>query len=64
MRAKPGDQLIVGHGGHRTGLVIEVPREDGQPPYIVKWDFDRHIAMVHPDEYARIVPAERPAGTC
>jgi hypothetical protein len=63
MRAQIGDRLLVGYDRQRTGLVIGVPREDGQPPYIIKWLSDGHIAMVFPDQYARIVPAGHPAGT-
>jgi hypothetical protein len=63
MRARVGDRLLVGHGRHRIGLVIGVPRDDGQPPYIVKWFSSGHIAMVSPDQYSRIVPAGHPAGT-
>jgi Domain of unknown function (DUF1918) len=62
MRASVGDRLIVGHGRDRVGLVIDVPRNNGQPPYIVKWLSDGHIAMVYPDPYARIVPAGHPCG--
>lgn len=57
MRAQIGDRLLVGYGRRRVGLVIGVPREDGQPPYIIKWLDGGHIAMVFPDEYARIIPA-------
>lgn len=63
MRAKVGDRLLVGHGRRRTGLIADVPRPDGQPPYIVKWLSDGHIAMVLPDQYARVIPASHPAGT-
>jgi hypothetical protein len=63
MRACVGDRLLVGHGRHRTGVIIGVPRADGLPPYIIKWQHDGHIAMVYPDQYARVVPAGHPAGT-
>ncbi len=55
MRAQVGDQLLV--GTDRMGMVIGVPAEDGSPPYIIKWLKDGHIAMVQPDQYARIIPA-------
>lgn len=55
MRARIGDQLVVGEG--RIGEVVGVPSADGSPPYIIKWRNDGHIAMVFPDQYARIVPA-------
>jgi Domain of unknown function (DUF1918) len=63
MQAQVGDRLLVGPGQDRTGLVVGVPRDDGLPPYIVKWLSDGHIAMVYPDQYARIIPAAHPAGT-
>jgi len=53
MRAHVGDRLVV--GTDRIGVVIGVPAEDGSPPYIIKWLNDGHIAMVQPDQYARIV---------
>ena len=62
MRAQVGDRLLVGHGRQRTGLIIGVPHSDGLPPYIVKWLSSGHIAMVFPDQYARIVPPGHPAG--
>ena len=63
MHAQVGDRLLVGPGQHRIGLILDVPRPDGLPPYIIKWLNDGHIAMVFPDQYARIVPASHPAGT-
>jgi Domain of unknown function (DUF1918) len=63
MRAQPGDRLLVGHDRHRIGLIVDLPRPDGQPPYIVKWLSDGHIAMVFPDQYTRVIPAGHPAGT-
>jgi hypothetical protein len=50
-----GDRLVV--GTERVGVVVGVPSGDGSPPYIIKWLKDGHIAMVLPDQYARIVPA-------
>jgi Domain of unknown function (DUF1918) len=58
MRARIGDRLVVGEG--RIGEVVGVPSADGSPPYIIKWLKDGHIAMVFPDQYARIVPAGEP----
>jgi hypothetical protein len=63
MRAHVGDRLLVGHDRQRTGLIIGVLRADGQPPYIVRWLSSGHIAMVFPDQYARIVAPGHPAGT-
>jgi uncharacterized protein DUF1918 len=58
MRAQVGDRLRV--DGDRIGIVVGVPAADGSPPYIIKWLKDGHIAMVLPDQYARIVPAGEP----
>jgi hypothetical protein len=60
MRARVGDRLVVGED--RVGEVVGVPSADGSPPYIIKWLTDGHIAMVLPDHYSRIVPAEETAG--
>jgi Domain of unknown function (DUF1918) len=57
MRAQVGDQLVVGPG--RIGIVIGVPSADGSPPYVVKWRNGGHIALVQPDQYARIIPGGR-----
>ena len=58
MRARVGDRLVVGHD--RVGIVIGVPSVDGSPPYVVKWLQGGNIALVQPDQYARIVPAGQP----
>jgi hypothetical protein len=58
MRARIGDRLVVGED--RIGEVVGVPSADGSPPYIIKWLKDGHIAMVFPDQYARIAPAGEP----
>jgi hypothetical protein len=58
MRARIGDRLVVGEG--RIGEVVGVPSPDGSPPYIIKWLKDGNIAMVLPDQYARIIPAGEP----
>ncbi|HUZ41334.1 MAG TPA: DUF1918 domain-containing protein [Acidimicrobiales bacterium] len=42
MFAKVGDRILV--RGHRTGqpdrqcTILEVRHEQGQPPYVVRWD--------------------------
>lgn len=63
MKAQPGDRLVLPGSPGRGGLVVGVLGNDGAPPYVIKWHRDGHIAMVFPDEYARIVPAGHPAGT-
>lgn len=62
VRARVGDQLVV--GTDRIGVVIGVPAEDGSPPYIIKWLNDGHIAMVQPDQYARIIPVTQHTNSC
>ena len=61
MRARVGDRLVVGED--RIGEVVGVPSVDGSPPYIIKWLNSGHIAMVFPDQYARIIPAGDPVTT-
>jgi hypothetical protein len=56
MRAKAGDQLLAGSGSR--ALILDVLGSDGQPPYVVKWLRSDHIAMVFPDQYARIKPTD------
>lgn len=63
MRAQIGDRLILDGDAERTGVVIGVPRTDGEPPYVIKWLSNGHIAMVLPDAYTIRVPAGHPAGT-
>jgi hypothetical protein len=57
MYAQVGDRLIVEGDTARTGLIIGTPHADGSPPYVVKWQWDGHIAMVSPGQFARIVRA-------
>ena len=59
MRARVGDRLVVGED--RIGEVVGVPSADGLPPYIIKWRKGGHIAMVLPDQYSRVIPAEETA---
>jgi Domain of unknown function (DUF1918) len=63
MHAQVGDRLLAAPGSGRVGLIVGVLGDDGQPPYVVKWQRTGHIAMVFPDPYARIIPAGHPAGT-
>jgi|HubBroStandDraft_1064217.scaffolds.fasta_scaffold16364_4 hypothetical protein len=60
MKAKPGDTLLAGSGS--TGLIVKVLGADGQPPYVVKWLPGGHIAMVDPDQYARVSESGQPTG--
>jgi uncharacterized protein DUF1918 len=59
MRAAPGDRLIIDASSGRVGEVIGVPHADGSPPYVIKWQRSGHIALVCPDSYAVLIPAER-----
>jgi Domain of unknown function (DUF1918) len=63
MHAQVGDRLLAAPGSGRVGLIVGVLGDDGQPPYVVKWQRTGHLAMVFPDPYARIIPAGHPAGT-
>ena len=63
MHASVGDRLLTSPGRTHVGVFIGVPKDDGQPPYIVRWQGDGHISMIFPDQYARIIPASHPAGT-
>lgn len=58
MRARAGDTLLVSGSHTRSGLIVRVVGRDGAPPYVVKWRADGHIAMVTPDQYSRIIPAQ------
>jgi len=63
MHASVGDRLLAGPGPAQAGVIIGVPKDDGQPPYIVRWQGDGHISMIFPDQYARVIPASHPVGT-
>jgi hypothetical protein len=63
MYADVGDRLVIDGNPSRTGLIIGIPHQDGSPPYVVKWLATGHIAMVSPDQFARVIPAGHPAGT-
>jgi hypothetical protein len=62
MYAHVGDRLVVEGDWARAGLIIGVPHGDGTPPYIVKWFASGSIAMVVPNPFARIVPANPAVG--
>jgi hypothetical protein len=57
MRASAGDTLRT--GSDSTAVVVTVLGAGGQPPYVVRWDNDGHLAMVSPDHYARIIQASQ-----
>jgi hypothetical protein len=58
MGAAPGDRLGIDASSGRVGEVIGVPHADGSPPYVIKWQRSGHIALVSPDSYAMLIPAE------
>jgi len=54
--AKAGDRLLAGSGS--VAVILDVIGADGHPPFIVRWLAGGNIAMVDPDPYARVIPAE------
>ena len=60
MKAKAGDRLLAGSGA--VAIILNALGVDGHPPYIVRWLPAGNITMVDPDQYARVLPADSPAG--
>jgi hypothetical protein len=61
MKANIGDRLVeegprVGDA-RRVGVITALRREDGTPPYLVRWLDSGHEALVFPGPNARIEPA-------
>ncbi|HEX7746411.1 MAG TPA: DUF1918 domain-containing protein [Micromonosporaceae bacterium] len=61
MRASVGDHLIV-EGTRvgdvrRVGVIVALRREDGSPPYVVRWLDDGHEGLVFPGSDARLAAA-------
>lgn len=58
MKAQVGDMLVVsGHrvGEHdRTGEILEVRGEHGEPPYVVRWDETGHEGLYFPGSDAHV----------
>ncbi len=58
MKAHLGDRLVlegVHQGDHRRiGVIIGIRREDGAPPYQVRWLDDGHESLVFPGSEAHI----------
>jgi hypothetical protein len=53
MYAQVGDRLVreglrTGLGEH-IGVVVEVRNSDDSPPYLVRWDSDRHESLLSPE---------------
>jgi hypothetical protein len=56
MKAEVGDILVTeGPDRPRGCLIIALQRDDGAPPYVVRWLADGHIALVYPGPYTRLV---------
>ncbi|HEX5997204.1 MAG TPA: DUF1918 domain-containing protein [Jiangellales bacterium] len=65
MRAEVGDKIVIKahHTGEpdRTGEVLEVRGDGGEPPYLVRWSDDGHVALVFPGADAVIKHVGREA---
>lgn len=52
MQAKVGDRIVIkGHhlgGPSHDGEVLEVRGEDGEPPYLVRWEDTGHETLFFP----------------
>jgi hypothetical protein len=59
MKAKAGDKLVAGSGA--VAVILNALGADGGPPFVVRWLRAGNIAMVDPDPYARVVPADSPS---
>lgn len=65
MNAKVGDRLVL-EGTHvndprRTGVIIEVHGDDGEPPYLVRWLDTEHETLCFPGSDARVEPPSETA---
>jgi len=62
MNAKVGDRIVV--RGHRAGqpdrhcIILEVRHENGEPPYLVKWDDSDHEDLYFPGSDATVINSE------
>jgi hypothetical protein len=64
MKANVGDRLVV-EGTRvgqtrRVGEIIALRREDGTPPYVVRW-LDGHEGLFFPGSDSRVEAATAPA---
>jgi hypothetical protein len=66
MTARPGDRLVVRNqhvgGPVRDAEILHVKRDDGAPPYVVRWSDTGHEALVFPGPDAYIEHVEHAAG--
>ena len=62
MKAKVGDWLVMKgltiDQHEQRGLITEVHSADGEPPYVVHWLDNDHVATVFPGSDALVVTAE------
>ena len=62
MKAKVGDWLVMKgftiDQPEQRGLITEVHKDDGSPPYVVRWLESDHVATVFPGPDAIIVTPE------
>jgi hypothetical protein len=62
MIAKVGDRIVV--GGRRAGqpdrhcVVLEVRHENGEPPYLVRWDGNEGEDLYFPGSDATVVSGD------
>ncbi|HWU47101.1 MULTISPECIES: DUF1918 domain-containing protein [unclassified Leifsonia] len=58
MQASVGDRLIVMSrsvaGKQRIGVIVEVHGNEGEPPYVVRWEDADHTAVVVPGPDAHV----------
>jgi hypothetical protein len=58
--AQVGDRVVLesthAGGRRRTGVIMELRREDGRPPYVVCWPDDGREALLFPGPDSRIEP--------
>jgi len=66
MRAAIGDKIVVrgraANESRREGVILAVEGEDGQPPYLVRWDDTGHEMILFPDFDTFVEPAAAAAG--
>jgi hypothetical protein len=63
-RARVGDRVVV-RGHHvgeppRYGEVLEVIRESGAAPYLVRWDLDGHVSRFYASSDAFVEHVDSP----
>ena len=58
--AHVGDRLVVedtqAGDRKRVGVVVELRKADGSPPYLVRWLDDDSVGLVFPGPDARVEP--------